>query len=180
MILSFISVSWFAIIYAFLKKISFPFFLIVDNGIITKYGYILTSLCFILFSLLLTFFSFFLAKKCSKDSLENIKSIEIADNNFIASYIGYFFLALSINEERIDLFFYLYIILLVFVYLSNFSYFNPLYLIFGYHFYNILTGTDTKIFLITRKKIRKSDNITFDSIYRINDLTYIDLWEKTK
>ena len=89
------------------------------------------------------------------DSLEGCQEFSLADNEFLPTYLGYF-------------------IVFVFTFLSQTQYFNPIYLLFGYHYYHILTEQGTQVFVITKGSvIRNKTNITFKNLKRINDTTYI-------
>lgn len=103
-------------------------------------------------------------RKCQEFSL--------ADNEFLPTYLGYFFVSLSIENKTTMIL--LYIIVFVFTFLSQTQYFNPIFLLFGYHYYNILTESGTRIFVIARGKvIRNKEKISFDNLRRINNTTYI-------
>ena len=103
---------------------------------------------------LLTRLSILLSAKLGKDEFEKgkVSSIEHANNSFLPSYLGYFFVALSIgNWETL---FFVYGVVFVFTFLSQALYFNPLFLLFGYEFYNITTKNGAAIFLISRHKYK--------------------------
>ena len=123
----------------------------------------------------LTFISLLIAKFLSKDniSLGTIKSIEQANNAFLPSYLGYFFVALSV--PYVDTLIFVFAILFVFTFLSQTLYFNPLFLIFKYHFYYLTTTNEIKIFIITRRILKDPKNTEFEQLRRINDFTFIDL-----
>jgi hypothetical protein len=127
---------------------------------------------------LLTLLSLLLSKWLSDDSIETekgvsaVKEIEQANNAYLPSYLGYFFVALSV--PHCDTLIFVFAILFLFTFLSQTLYFNPLFLIFGYHFYYITTHTNIKIFLITRKELKHPSKISFPSLKRINDFTFID------
>lgn len=110
----------------------------------------------------------------SKDCIEGgLKDVEQANNAFLPSYLGYFFVALSVPfYETLG---FVFGILFVFTYFSQTLYFNPLFLIWGYQFYNLTTENNTKIFLISKKKIRTVNNLRFLNLRRINDFTYLDM-----
>lgn len=118
-------------------------------------------------------------KFLSKDSIVNDKIIDVeyANNSFLPSYLGYFFVALSIPRGK-ALFCIIYMIVVVFVYLSQSSYFNPLFMFFGYKFYNIKKANGIKIFIITKRKIKNTDNLKFENLLRINDFSFIEIGEK--
>jgi hypothetical protein len=128
--------------------------------------------------LLLTLFSLYIAKWLDSDSIEAedevsvIKEIEQANNAFLPSYLGYFFVALSV--PHCDTLIFIFVILFVFTFLSQTLYFNPLFLIFGYNFYYITTHTDIKIFMITRKELKNPSKLSFPNLKRINNFTFID------
>jgi hypothetical protein len=130
---------------------------------------------FILIPVILTLLSFLIAYKLPKDILNqtSVSEIELANNNFLPTYLGYFFVSLSVND--ISTLTVVFTIIYVFTYLSQTLYFNPIFLIFGYHFYFIKTSSNVKIFLITRKKIKVPGEIGFSNLKRINNYTFIDL-----
>ncbi len=129
---------------------------------------------YFLIPVLLTFISLFIANALDTDSMKtgDIKEVEQANNVFLPSYLGYFFVALSI--PYFDTLIFVFAILFVFTFLSQTLYFNPLFLIFGYHFYYLTTDNNIKIFIITKKQLKDPSNISFDKLKRINNFTFID------
>lgn len=127
---------------------------------------------------LFTYLSLLLANKLSDDSIEiedgksAIREIEQANNAYLPSYLGYFFVALSV--PYCDTLIFVFAILFLFTFLSQTLYFNPLFLIFGYHFFYLTTENNVKIFLITKKRLKEPDNLAFPKLKRINDFTFID------
>ena len=118
--------------------------------------------------------SILLSSKLGKDEFKSgeVESIEHANNSFLPSYLGYFFVALSIgNWETLG---FVYSVLFIFTFLSQALYFNPLFLLFGYEFYNITTKNGTAIFLISRHKYKRPDEIQIPVAYRINNYTFIE------
>ena len=123
----------------------------------------------ILFSLLFLYLFNF----SSDDQLTACNECSLADNEYLPVYLGYFFLSVGINEFETMVF--VYIIIFVFTYLSKTQYFNPIFLLFGYHYYHILTPEGTRVFVIARGKVvRNKKNLCFDKLKRINDTTYIE------
>jgi len=123
---------------------------------------------------LLTGLSILVSARLGKDEFKKgtVESIEHANNSFLPSYLGYFFVALSVaNWETLC---FVYGVLFVFTFLSQALYFNPLFLIFGYEFYNIKTKNGTAIFLISRHQYKKPDEIDISVAYRINNYTFIE------
>ena len=172
------------IIYKLMLTAGSTFWMISLYVIKSGYSFILdnkitTSLFFIFVPVVLSGVSLKLFKtfRLSEDNLNSIKIVELADNNFLPVYLGYFFVALSINNEY-SLFF-VYVLVFIFVYLSQSQYFNPVYLLLKYHYYNIETSNGTRIFLIYKGRvIRKPEEITSLRLNRINDTTYIAIKEK--
>lgn len=108
----------------------------------------------------------------SKEEIKNIKSCNLADNEFLPVYLGYFFVALGI--DNLKLLVLIYFLILIFTFVSNTQYFNPTYLLFGYHTYHAETEQGTQIVLIIKGKIiRNKDDIKKINFYRLNDTTYI-------
>jgi hypothetical protein len=129
---------------------------------------------YILVPVIFTAWSVMLSVLLGKDefSAGEISSIEYANNSFLPSYLGYFFVALSISGW--DALFFVYGVLFVFTFLSQALYFNPLFLIFGYKFYNIKTTSGLSIFLISRVNYKKPLEVVIPKVYRINDYTFIE------
>lgn len=133
---------------------------------------------YFLIPVVLTFLSLLISKWLANDSIEKengvsaIKEIEQANNAYLPSYLGYFFVALSVPYY--DTLIFVFAILFLFTFLSQTLYFNPLFLLFGYHFYYLTTANNIKIFLITRKKLKDPGKREFPKLKRINDFTFID------
>lgn len=122
----------------------------------------------------LTGLSLWLGKLLGRDEFKKgqVSSIEHANNSFLPSYLGYFFVALSIgNWETL---FFVYGVLFVFTYKSQALYFNPLFLLYGYDFYIITTSTGASIFLISKEKYKKPDDVVIQRAFRINNYTFLE------
>lgn len=129
---------------------------------------------FIFIPVILTYISLIQTRYLSNDDIGgNIKDIEQANNTFLPSYLGYFFVALSVSDWETLIF--IFTILFVFTYFSQTLYFNPLFLIFRYKFYYITSENNVKIFLISKKQIRSVKGLSFPKLKRINNFTYIDV-----
>lgn len=130
---------------------------------------------YLLIPILFAWLSIPLTKHFSKYSIKkgSIDYIENANNTFLPSYLGYFFVALSINNNETMI--YITTILLIFTYVSQALYFNPIFLILGYKFYNIKTTNGTAIFLISKHIYTNPRDIEIDYLFRINDHTFIEL-----
>lgn len=161
--------STFLIVVVYLIKESYVF------NSLNNFPIVYSWLIFISVPIILTAFSFLIAKKLPSDSLnsKSIKEIELANNNFLPTYLGYFFVSLSVNN--VNTLIVVFSIIYVFTFLSQTLYFNPIFLLFGYHFYFVKTSNNTKIFIITKKPIRTPGNDGFSKLKRINNYTFIDL-----
>lgn len=101
-----------------------------------------------------------------------IDELELADNTLLPIYLGYFFVSLGLNNSYA--FCWVYVIVVVFVFSTSSQYFNPVFIIFGYHFYFAKTKFGTKVFLILKGKVaRASQEIEVNNIFRLNDSTYV-------
>ncbi|MBQ6657082.1 MAG: hypothetical protein IJM64_07355 [Ottowia sp.] len=125
--------------------------------------------------LALTGISIWLIRFLGKDPSEKggVESIECANNSFLPSYLGYFFVALGITSR--ETFVFVYILIFVFTFLSQTLYFNPLFLIFGYKFYNVKTKRGASIFLVSKMKYKIPGDIDILNTHRINDYTFIEI-----
>lgn len=124
--------------------------------------------------LIMTGLSILLSARLGRDSFKSgqVVSVEYANNSFLPSYLGYFFVALSIGNW--STLFFVYGVLFVFTFLSQALYFNPLFLVYGYEFYNVKTKNGVSIFLISRCKYKAPGEIIIPSVSRINNYTFIE------
>lgn len=143
-----------------------------------KYPIELSYIVFMVCPVITTVISLLLVRFLSDDSIENPPlDIEQVNNSFLPSYLGYFFVALSV--PHIETLWFIYFILFVFTFCSQAIYFNPIFLIFRYQFYNLTTSGKVKIFLVSKKQIKTTKELTFPKLKRINNFTFIDI-EKDK
>lgn len=132
---------------------------------------------YVLYAIVPTLFtgmSILLSSRLGKDAFPKgtIESIEHANNSFLPSYLGYFFVGLSIPNKETLIF--VYSVLFVFTYRSQALYFNPLFLLFGYEFYNIRTKNGTSIFLISPHMYKNPREVEILAANRINNYTYLE------
>jgi hypothetical protein len=114
-----------------------------------------------------------IAKFIEPEKLNVCEEFSLADNEFLPTYLGYFFVSLSINDDITMVI--LYVIIFLFTFLSQAQYFNPIFLLFGYHYYHILTPKGTRVFVIAHGKvIRNKKFMNFQNLRRINDTTFIE------
>lgn len=135
---------------------------------------IISIVVYIVVPVLIAGICLLLARLLPTDSIEGgIEDIELANDSFLPSYLGYFFVALSVPKDDITI--YVVIgLLIVFLFCSQNLYYNPIFLIFGYHFYYVTTQERMKKFIITREKISGIQDLKFEHLKRINYFTYID------
>ena len=158
--------SWFVIIYA-----------IKNQWTIFGYSIWICGAIYLLFPVLFSLLSLFLFRFSGDDKLTECTEFSLADNEFLPVYLGYFFLAVSI--DKIETMIFVYAIIFVFTFLSQTQYFNPIFLLFGYHYYHVLTPEGTRVFIISHGKVlRNKKEIHFDKLKRINDTTYIQRRKK--
>ena len=132
------------------------------------------DIAYLVIPLILTYISIIFSSYLGKDEFKKgeVESIENANNSFLPSYLGYFFVALAISN--LEVMFFVYIVLFGFTFLSQALYFNPLFLLFKYKFYNIKTKNGTAIFLISRHQYKQPSDIEIATAYRINNYTFIE------
>ena len=160
-LLTFNSTSWVIVIYGIKQKWT-----------IFNCPSWITSIFLLLIPVFTSLISILCFKGLSKDNLTGCIEIENANNAFIPTYLGYFFVAISIEDFQLLIF--LYAIIFVFIFIGQGQYFNPIYLLFGYNFYNVLTIKGTRIFVITRRSIRNIKQGIFPFLRRINETTYVE------
>jgi len=160
--LTFSSISLFIIVYLVQNKIN-----ILEN--LCNFTYYI----YFIIPFILTYASILFSKLLSKSTIKKVIDIEVSNNDFLANYLAFFFVALSIKD--IITFWIVFIMTLIFTYFSRVSYFNPIFLVYGYNFYYIRTGENIKIMLITKQKLKNPKNIDKISVKRINDYTYMEI-----
>lgn len=114
------------------------------------------------------------------DSIHSaVKVISPANNDYLSVYVGYFFVALSIpdtngNPDWLTLC-SLYGLISAFILSSKVYYFNPVLFFFGYGFYNVETQNGVRLFVISRKKIKKGEqSISFPKLKRITNFVFLE------
>ena len=93
----------------------------------------------------------------------------------IWSIIVYFFVATGIGNKDYSTAVFIFGLLFLFVYFSQVQYFNPIFLLFGYRFYKIFSSEKGQnVLIISKRKIRDTNDLQFMQLRRINDFTFID------
>ena len=159
-----ISTSWTLVVYGIQQKWT-----------LFNLNIFISSIILIVSPIFLTFIWLLTANKfLPNDNISGgCKDIEEADNDFLADYLGYFFIGIGIDEFKVLIM--IYAIIFIFTYISQSKCYNPLLLIFKYKFYNVTTNNGTKIFLITKKELRNSKDVYFKKLKRINNMSYFDI-----
>lgn len=160
--------SWMVVIYGI--KEQWSLWVIPDWG---------TGLALLLIPIVLSLVSIALAGFFGHDGMRSCQECVLADHEFLPVYLGYFFVVLSINNCMTLCF--VYAIVFVFTFLTQTQYFNPVFLLFRYHFYHVTTEQGTKAFLIAKGRvIRNAKDVEFTDLQRINDTTYISRKDEGK
>jgi hypothetical protein len=164
--LTFSSVSYFLIVYLVQNKIN-PFFCSLGEYYwVTYFGYVLIPF-------ILTLISLGLCKLLRNRSINKVQSIETSNNDFLSNYLAFFFVALSINDSIT--FWVIFGMTILFTFFSRVSYFNPVFLVYGFNFYYVYTKENVKIMLISKKKLKNSYSFEATDARRINDYTFIEI-----
>ena len=111
-----------------------------------------------------------LTKLPDSETIPEIKTLSLADNEYIPVYLGYFFAALSVNNDSTMMVVYLLVFFMVTK--MNF-YYNPAFLLWGYHCFHVTTVNGTELFLISKQDERNPEYIKGLEVKRINDVSYI-------
>ena len=135
--------------------------------------YWVTYIAYMLIPFILTFISLGICKLLSKSSLQKVISVETSNNDFLANYLAFFFVALSVKEMPV--FWVVFGMTVMFTFFSRVSYFNPIFLVFGYNFYYVHTNENVKVMIISRKKLKSPSTFEPMKVRRINDYTFIEM-----
>lgn len=150
------------------------------NHYFFKYHFIANNIniiiLIVLFTLILicSWFSLWLLKFKQSESNINtssIVSIETANDDFLPVYLGYFFIALSVDDVK--QFVVIFILIGLFIYKSRVSYFNPIFLLFGYRYYKFSKDTGIEQLFITKYDVLSKDDINTINFKRINNYTFL-------
>lgn len=120
-------------------------------------------------------------KICSDDSLNySVQKVSCSNKEYLPVYLSYFFVSLSIPGDNSGLSWLvlsvMVLIIWVFTSLTTTYYFNPLLLLFGYKFYNVISHNGIELFIISRRTIRKNDtNVSFQRLKKITEYVYLEI-----
>lgn len=111
------------------------------------------------------------------DKVNKINSLVDVTNEYMPVYLGYIFVAVSINN--LELFVLIYVLLLVLIYRTQIVAYNPMFCLFGYHYYKITvfgSHQSIEVFVISKlKNIKDYHLLKFDKLSKINEFTYMDI-----
>lgn len=139
-------------------------------------------LVFLGIPVLLSILSLCWMKHQAADSIAyDIDEISPVNNDYLPVYLGYIFVSMGIPSNHsggIDwiILIVVYCMVCLFVAFSKSLCFNPIFILFGYGYYRVKTNNNAKVFVITKRKIRKSENrLSFPNLRKINELVYLDV-----
>ena len=155
--------SWMVIIYA-----------IKEGWTIGKMPSHLFGILLLIIPVFLSWLSLALSRFLGTESpVVNCKEFDLADGEFLPIYLGYFFVSVGVSERFTMAI--VYLIVFVSTFLSQTQYYNPIYLLFGYHYYHVATENGTRIFVIRKGSvIRNIKDLRFDHLHRLNNSTFIE------
>lgn len=164
-ILTINSLEMFVIIYLVKEKKQLPFEFFKSE----YFSYLI----YFIFAIAFSAFCLLVAKWLPKEIiLGGVIHVESANESYLPSYLGYFFVALSISDCKT--FICVGSVIFIFIYFSQAQIFNPMFLLFGYKFYVITVENQITFFVISKKDIMAIKNLEFKNLRRINNYTYID------
>ncbi len=149
----------------------------IDNNSIKTFveAIPVTLSCVLYFCLVVicTLISLYITRFLSDEQIppNRITTIESANDAFLPSYLGYFFVVLSANDH--GTFLYVFSLIFVFIFFSKISYFNPIFLLLGYKFFYLTNKDGLKIVVITKKELKIPNQVNFYNLKRINNYTFI-------
>ena len=143
-------------------------------------NFIPSSIVYFVIVIVFTKISLLISNKIDSEQFDegSFQSVEIANDAFLPSYLGYFFVSLSaasLSNTSNETFIFVFCIISVFIFCSRISYFNPVFLLLGYNFFYMVTNNNLKVIVITKSKVKKPSNFCSDKMKRINDYTFIDM-----
>lgn len=157
-----ISTIWIVIIYGIDQKWNF-----------VNQSNLLTTICLALTPFLLITIWYIITRLfCSNDNVSNCENIDEVNNDFLANYLGYFFIGIGLDNCHTLA--WIYIILFIFTFASQTQFFNPMLLLIGYKYYYITTDKGTKIMIISRQTYRNAKELQTENLKRLSDTAFIE------
>jgi hypothetical protein len=106
---------------------------------------------------------------------QNIEELDADNSGLLAMLLAYIFVGLSINNGWTLLAVMLF--LLIFNLCGSSHIYNPLFYLFGYHYYYV-SSSKTKLLVMTKIKYPLGCEADFSNCRCLNDYTYIDMSKK--
>ncbi len=166
-LLSLSATSWFALI-----------FIINNFNYLDILSYATIMCGVIIITIAITKFALWLSTTLSKEAMNQYSELELVDNNGMPIYLGYFFVAISIQNTLTAII--VYFIIFIFTMLVQSYYYNPLFLLFKYHFYKAKTINGVQHNLIIKGNIIRSTDCIPKKARRINDISFITEQEENQ
>lgn len=142
---------------------------------------ILDMVVYIGVPVLMSLVSLWWMKLQGKDSINaGVKEITPVNHEYLPVYLGYIFVSLSLPNTMSGGIVWkalgiVYILICLFVTCSKTLCFNPLFIVFGYGYYQVTTNNGVRVFVLTKRAIRKSGgNPTFPHLTKVNELVFVD------
>lgn len=119
---------------------------------------------------------YFLEK--SNNNLEEIEieSIKPIEFNILPTYIGLFVISMELNsfKKNETIFLLIGILLCIWILFEKSFYFNILWLVFGYNYYEITSKSNIQFIIISKKRDLKIIK-EFKKLARINNFTFLEV-----
>jgi len=146
----------------------------IPNIYLPAINFIIMLICVILFSKL----SIFIAKKwiTTNDTMK-IKHIKPIESVTMPTYIGLFVISLEISSfDGIIAIEILTILFIFWIFFERVFYFNPIWILFGYRFYEMESENGNSFTFITKKSdIKNKIDINLGNLKRINNYTFMEV-----
>ena len=129
----------------------------------------------------LSVFSLLCMRAQGKDSINTgVSEITPVNHEYLPVFLGYIFVSLSMPNTQAGgiqwmTLIVVYLLICLFVTCSKTLCFNPIFIVFGYGYYQVTTNNGVKVFVMTKRTIRKGGKKpTFPHLRKVNELVYID------
>ena len=105
----------------------------------------------------------------NKETIEsNVEFVEEISVDFIPTYLGYFFVALSFSDDtKLINVVLVFCILFFFTFVGSKHFFNPLYYVFGYKLYKVKTSDGVESAIYSQQVISSGQSLKECNIHRI-------------
>ena len=163
-----------------------PFLYFVKSSFVlfhfnTIYDLYINLFIYFLIPFVLSALSLLLLETQQNDSIQNsVKEIRQVNHEYLPIYLGYIFVSLSLPNPKdgsIDVIclMIVYLIVVLFVTCSKSLCFNPIFVIFGYAYYRVVTKANVAVFIITRRKFNKSGkDVVFPNLKKISEFIFLE------